>query len=106
MIDTKEQRNRGIIHVPVKTLGRDTSPSVAVRNLGVVFASDFNFRQHISQACKFSFYHVHDICRILQLRPSIAQFIILKTKLSLGKRAFSVAAPMIWNELTITSKTS
>ena len=34
------------------------------------------------------------------------QLIVPKTKLNLGKRAFSVAAPRVWNELLITLKTS
>ena len=36
----------------------DTFPSDTARNLGVVFDSDFNFRQHISQVCKSCFYHI------------------------------------------------
>ena len=40
----------------------DTFPSDIVRNLGVVFDSDF--RQHISQVCKSCFYHIHDLRRI------------------------------------------
>ena len=41
-----------------------------------------------------------------QLRSSISQLIVPKTKLNLGKCAFSVAAPRVWNELSTTSKTS
>ena len=48
IIGTKQQRNRVISHFPVKMIGSDTFPSDTVRNLGVVFDSDFNFRQHIS----------------------------------------------------------
>ena len=33
-------------------------------NLGVVFDSDFNFHQHISQVCKSCFYHICDLRRI------------------------------------------
>ena len=40
-----------------------------------------------------------------QLRSSISQLIVPKTKLNLGKCAFSVAAPRVWNELPITLKT-
>ena len=39
-----------------------------------------------------------------QLR-SISQLIVPKTKLNLGKRAFSVAAPRVWNERPIILKT-
>ena len=40
-------------------MGSDT-----VRNLGAVFHSDFNFRQHIFQICKYCFYHIRDLRRI------------------------------------------
>ena len=48
--------------------------------------------------------HLSDIPR--QLRSSISQLIVPKTKLNLGKHAFSVAAPRVWNELPIILKTS
>ena len=64
IIGTKQQRNRGINHFPVKLLGSDTFPSDTVRNLGVVFDSDFNLRQHISQVWKSCFYHICDLRRI------------------------------------------
>ena len=212
IIGTKQQRNKVINHFPVKLLGSDTFPSDTVRNLGVIFDSDFNFRQHISQVCKSCFYHIRDLRRIRrhisistaktisttlisirldycnsllnniakrdlaklqrvqnclarvvlraprfspslpllkqlhwlpvsyrinfklstlayralstqqpfylasllhlsniprQLRSSVShQLIVPRTKLNLGKRAFSVAAPRVWNELPITLKTS
>ena len=46
IIGTKQQPNRVINHFPVKLLGSDSFPSDTVRNLGVIFDSDFNFRQH------------------------------------------------------------
>ena len=52
-----------------------------------------------------SLLHLSNIPR--QLRSSISQQLIVpKTKLNLCKRAFSVAAPRVWNELPITLKTS
>ena len=57
IIGTKQYRNMVISHFPVNLLGSDTFPSDTVRNLGVVFDRDFNFRQHISQVCKSCFYH-------------------------------------------------
>ena len=51
-----------INHFPVKLLDSDAFPSDTVRNLGVIFDSDFNFRQHISQVCKSCF--ICDLCRI------------------------------------------
>ena len=62
IIGIKQQRNRVISHFPVKLLGSDTFPSDTVRNLGVVFDSDFH--QHISQVCKYCFYYIHDLCKI------------------------------------------
>ena len=64
IICTKQQWNRVINHFPVKLLGSDTFPSDTVRKLGVVFDSNFNFRQHISQVCKSCFYHIRDLRRI------------------------------------------
>ena len=64
IIGTKQHRNMIIGHFPVKLLGSDTFPSDSVCNLGVVFDSDFNFRQHISQVCKSCFYHIRDLHRI------------------------------------------
>ena len=61
---TKQQRNRVISHFSVKLLGSDTFPSDTVRNLGIVFDNDFNFRQHISQVCKSCLYHIRDLRRI------------------------------------------
>ena len=51
-----------------------------------------------------SLLHLSNIPR--QLRSSISQLIVTNTKLHLGNRAFSVAAPRVWNELPITPKTS
>ena len=70
IIGTKQQRNRVIIHFPVKLLGSDTFPSDTVRNLGVVFDSDFNFRHHISQVCKSYFYHIRVHRRIRRHIPA------------------------------------
>ena len=64
IIGTKQQRNRVINHFPVKLPGSDTFQSDTVRNLGVVFDSDFNFRQHIYQICKSCFYHIRDLRQI------------------------------------------
>ena len=59
----------------------------------------------------YTFFGLENLCDHLsniprQLRSSISQLIVPKTKLNLGTRAFSVCAPMVWNELPITLKTS
>ena len=58
-----KQRSTVTSHFPVKLLGSDTFPPDTVRNLGVVFDSDFNFRQYISQVRKSCFYHIRDLRR-------------------------------------------
>jgi len=49
IIGIKQQRNKIVDYSPVKLRGNDASPSDTVRNLGVVFDSDFGFHQYISQ---------------------------------------------------------
>ena len=51
-------------HFPVKLLDNDICPSDSVRNLGVVFDSDFSFHKHVSNICKSCFYHIRDLRRI------------------------------------------
>ena len=56
-------------HFPVKLLDNDISPSDSVRNLGVIFDSDFSFLKHISNICKSCFYHIRDLRRIRRYLP-------------------------------------
>ena len=56
-------------HFPVKLLDNDISPSDSVRNLGVIFDSDFSFHKHISNICKSCFYHIRDLRRIRRHLP-------------------------------------
>ena len=59
--------------------------------------------QYINPPYLASLLHFSNIPR--QLRSSTSQQLsIPRTKLNLGKRAFSVAAPIIWNELPTTLK--
>ena len=48
IIGTKRQRHKLSNHFPVKLLDNDICPSDSVRNLGVVFDSDFSFHKHVS----------------------------------------------------------
>ena len=64
IIGTKHQRNRVMNYFSIKLLGSDTFQSDTVRNLVVVFDSDFNRRQYISQESKSCFYHTCDLRRI------------------------------------------
>ena len=51
-------------HFPLKLLDNDITPSDSVRNLGVIFDSDFSFHKHVSDICKSCFYHIRDLRRI------------------------------------------
>ena len=48
---------------PVALLGSETHPSKSVGNLGIVFDENFNFRTHINNVCKLSYYHIRDLRR-------------------------------------------
>ena len=64
IIGSKKQREKLSSLFPFSLLDRDTSPTTSARNLGVLFDSDFNFRQHISQTCRACYYHIRDLRRI------------------------------------------
>ena len=69
IIGTKQQRHKLYNHFPVKLLDNDICPSDSVRNLGVVFDSDFSFHKHVSNICKSCFYHIRDLRRIRRHIP-------------------------------------
>ena len=61
---------------PVDILGEQITPISSVRNLGVVFDSDFCFSKHVSQLCGTCFYYIKDFKRIRpHLNLSIAKTI-------------------------------
>ena len=45
------------------------TPSDSVRNLGVIFDTDFSFHKHVSNICKSCFYHIGDLRRIRRHMP-------------------------------------
>ena len=69
IIGTKQQRHKLSNNCPVKLLDNDISPYGSVRNLGVIFDSDFSFHKHISNICKSSVYHIRDLRRIRRHLP-------------------------------------
>ena len=69
IIGTKQQRHNLSAHFPVKLLDHDITPSDSVRNLGVIFDSDFSFHKHVSEICKSCFYHIRDLRRIRRHIP-------------------------------------
>ena len=70
IIGTKQQRHKlSSTHFPVKLLDNDIAPSDSVRNLGVIFDSDFSFHKHVSEICKSCCYHIRDLRRIRRHLP-------------------------------------
>ena len=69
IIGTKQQRHKLSNHFPVKLLDNDITPSDSVRNLGVIFDSDFSFHKHVSNVCQSCFYHIRDLRRIRRHIP-------------------------------------
>ena len=63
-IGTKLQREKFLNNFPCLLLGQDTNPSASAKNIGVLFDSSLNFREHISQTCRACFYHIRDLRRI------------------------------------------
>lgn len=64
LIGTKTQRDKVSTFFPVSLLDNETYPTHTAKNLGVVFDESFNFKNHVSQICKTSFYHIRDLRRI------------------------------------------
>ena len=71
IIGTKQQIHKLSNHFSVKLLDNDIYPSDSVRNLGVIFDSDFSFHKHISNniICKSCFYHIRNLRRIRRHLP-------------------------------------
>ena len=64
LIGHERQRLKYLPMFPITLLGSETYPSKTVRNLGIVFDENFNFRTHINNVCKLSYYHIRDLRRI------------------------------------------
>ena len=54
-------RNKLTRFFPTPILNHSITPSHSVRNLGVTFDSDFNFRKHISLTYHCCFYRIRDL---------------------------------------------
>ena len=46
---------------PVPLLQNNISPSVEVKNLGVIFDSDNSFDNHVAKVCRACYYHLRDL---------------------------------------------
>ena len=106
-------------HAPALQLGSDTvTASDHVRVLGVMFSSDLSLEKHVSktravsyvyrcfhgQAPRYLADHLitsSDVASRLRLRSANRhQLIVPRCRLNTyGRRAFSIAGPMVWNSL-------
>ena len=67
LIGSKNNRKQLLPHFPINILGNQVSPAQSVRNLGVVFDSNFSFSDHVSQVIKSTRVHARDLYRIRPL---------------------------------------
>ena len=67
LIGSQRNRNQLLPHFPINILGNQVSPAQSVRNLGVVFDSNFNFSNHVSQVIKSTRVQTRDLYRIRPL---------------------------------------
>ena len=67
LIGSRKNHNQLLPHFPINILGNQVSPAQSVRNLGVVFDSNFTFSNHVSQVIKSTRVQVRDLYRIRPL---------------------------------------
>ena len=67
LIGSKNNRKQLLPHFPINILGNQVSPAQSVKNLGVVFDSNFTFSDHVSQVIKSTRVHARDLYRIRPL---------------------------------------
>ena len=71
---SKNNRKQLLPHFPINILGNQVSPAQSVKNLGVVFDSNFTFSDHVSQVIKSTRAHTRDLYRkrpLLDLKTSV-----------------------------------
>ena len=74
LICSKNNRKQLLPNFPINILGNQVSPAQSVKNLGVVFDSNFTFSDHVSQVIKSTRAHARDLYRIgplLDLKTSV-----------------------------------
>ena len=64
LIGTKLQRSKLEGFFPTSIMDENLIPSDNVKNLGVIFDSDFSFTKHVSAVAKSCYYHIRDLSRI------------------------------------------
>ena len=61
LIGSQKNHKQHLPHFPINILGNQVSPTQSVRNLGVVFDSNFNFSNHVSQVIKSTINYISDV---------------------------------------------
>ena len=61
IIGTRQMRSKLPPDISINICGNDITPKTSVRNLGVIFDANLNFKEHISRVCKSAFFHLHNI---------------------------------------------
>ena len=75
---------------PVPLLQNNISPSVEVKNLGVIFDSDNSFDTHVAKVCRACYYHLCDLRRI-------HKFLSVETAILLANAMVSI----VWTTVTL-----
>ena len=93
-IGSPQNCNQLLPHFPINILGNRVSPAQNVRNLGVVFDSNFNFSNHMSQVIQSTRVHARDlyrICPLLDLNTSVLLAnVLMSSRLDYCKSLFFV----------------
>ena len=74
LIGSRNNHKQLLVHFPINTLDNQVSPAQSVKNLGVVFDSNFTLSDHMSQVIKSARAQARDLYRIhplLDLKTSV-----------------------------------
>ena len=82
IIGNKPIRESLVPNFPVPLLQNNISPSVEVKNLGVIFDSDNSFDNHIAQVCRVCDYHLRDLQQIRKFFSVDTAILVAKAMVS------------------------
>ena len=80
LIGSKNNRKQRLPYFPINILGNHVSPAQSVKNLGVVFDSNFTFSDHMSQVIK-STRDLYRIRPLLDLKTSVLANALVSSRL-------------------------
>ena len=82
LIGSQRNRNQLLPHFTINILGNQVSPAQSVRKHGVVFDSNFNFSNHMSQVIKSTRVQTRDLYRIRPLLDMNTSILLANTLVS------------------------